>query len=90
MDAVQDGVGQRIMRSLQLRAASKQLRVSGARRDGEYRLSAVLANDEGGRALIEINHVKDGVVSSIRLIKFMGPGIAEVTRSVFVTNGEAT
>lgn len=88
-NAVQDGAGQKILRSLQMRAALRQLRVVGIRRDGEYRLSAVLANGDDGRAMIEINHAKDGVVSAIRLMKFMGPGMPELTRGALVTSDEA-
>jgi hypothetical protein len=81
MNAIPDTSGQRIARSLQARVASKQLRVVGFRRDGEYRLSAVLAGDDDGRAQIEINHSKEGVVSTVRPIKFFGSGICDDARS---------
>jgi hypothetical protein len=77
MATIQDGIGQKIVRCLQVRVASKQLRVVGVRRDGEYRLSAVLASGDDGRAQIEINHRKDGVVSAVRLIKFISSGMPD-------------
>jgi hypothetical protein len=89
VNAVEDGIGQKIVHYLQIRVALKQLRVVGARRDGEYRLSAVLASAADGRALIEINHSKDGVVSAVRLIKFMGSGMPGLARDALVTSDEA-
>lgn len=87
--AVQDTIAERILRALKKRIALMHLRLVGLRRDGEYRLSALLASGADGRALIEINHDKEGVVSAVRLLKHMGNGIDEVVQGAFITRSEA-
>lgn len=80
MTSLNDEHGSRILRSLRTRIGKTKLRVGGAARDGEYRLSAALVADDGGRAQVEINHDKNGIVSAVRLIKFVGSSIASTLR----------
>lgn len=88
MTSLEDSDGQQIIRSLRARATTKKLRVVGARRDGDYRLSAVFLGSDGARAQIEVNHNKDGIVSAVRLIKFVGSKIADDIRSALSMLGE--
>jgi len=86
--SVGDSVAQQIMQCARERATTKTLRVVSARRDGEYRLTAVFISDAGERAQVEINHNKDGIVSTVRLVEYTGSRIPVDARNALVPTGE--
>lgn len=86
-DNVCDAIGRQIVKCLRDRVGAKELRLVGARRDGEYRLTVMLISDAGERAQVEINHDKYGIVTTIRLVKYTGSKISEDVRIALVSMG---
>ena len=84
-ESLADIDAQEILLAVSERAKRVALRVVAARRDGEYRLTVVLASTTDERAQVEINHKKGGLVTAVRLVKFTGLQAADLARAVFVT-----
>lgn len=79
-----DSRSRSIIQSARSRAATKMLRLAGAHRDGEYRLTLVLRSEADERAQIEVNHNNEGIVSTVRLVKFTGSQIRADVRHALV------
>jgi hypothetical protein len=86
-ESLADIDAQEILLAVSERAKRVALRVAAARRDGEYRLTVVLASTTDERAQIEINHKKGGLVTAVRLVKFTGLQVVDLARALIVTHG---
>jgi hypothetical protein len=83
-DAIKDDHGRKLVQWIMKTFNSSNLRVVGALREGHYRLRIIVVNVEGERGQIEVNHDKDGLVSSVRLLKTTGPIIGDQLTKVFL------
>lgn len=77
-----------IMQHVYERTKANKLRVVGAHRDGEFRLTVIFCSEVNERAQVEINHNKSGLVTSVRLIKHTGPHVVDEIRSALVPERE--
>jgi hypothetical protein len=87
-NAVSDPLGSLIAKCLRKRATVSGLRILGAARDGDYRLTFVLAADADTRVSIEVNHDKEGNVSTVRPVKYTKQIALDRAANMFVEKGD--
>ncbi|MEQ8694169.1 MAG: ATP-binding domain-containing protein [Gammaproteobacteria bacterium] len=86
-DALKDRHGERIASDLRTLLQSTGCRIIGAQRQGEHRLVFDIAQSHKGKCRLEVNHDKDGIANSIRLLKYSEKSLAQELERIF--SGEA-
>lgn len=85
--SISDANGLAILNALRRRAEVRGLRIVGASRDGEFRLTLTLASTVSERVQLELNHDKEGSVSVVRPIKYTSAVTLQEVRELFPKKG---